>query len=669
MLFRIVLFLLGICLTVKGVTQCSTLGQYPASAFPICGTAIFNQNTVPICNEPLVPISGCGQYQGVNPFFYKFTCYKFGTLEFLITPNDLGDDYDWQIFDVTNAIRPDDIFTDPTLFVEANWSGTYGKTGAAVGNPALVVCASVPGKSNPFSKPVLLQQGHKYILLVSHYTNSQSGYSLSFGGGTAVITDTTQPAIVNANANCGGTEIGVHVSKSVLCSSLAADGSDFTLSSALAKITGVYSTNCSTGFDMDSMVLALDKPLPPGTYTVYSKRGGDGNTLLDACGNELPPGDSAQFTVEYVPPTPFDSIMPVTPCMAKELTLFFDKKIKCSSIAADGSDFIVTGPQAVTVERAKGDCNNNSTTQTITITLLKPILAGGNYQVELVEGNDGNTIIDECSQQTPAGQTVGFTTSSAVSAAFNVQVKLGCTQDTVQLYHDGANGVTKWDWLFDDGVAYNTQNVTRLFSNYGDKSVSLQVSNGTCSDSATQTFTLNNQLKARFSSPPQLCPEDKAVFTDSSIGKVTAWAWNFGNGAVSGLQNPPPQQYPFSSGDKYYAVKLIVSDSAGCLDTALYNLKVLYTCYIAVPTAFTPNGDGINDYLYPLSAYKAKNLEFRIFNRWGQQLFETKDWTNRWDGTFKGSLQPAGVYVWFLNYTNIDTNQKYSLKGTSVLIR
>jgi gliding motility-associated-like protein len=98
-------------------------------------------------------------------------------------------------------------------------------------------------------------------------------------------------------------------------------------------------------------------------------------------------------------------------------------------------------------------------------------------------------------------------------------------------------------------------------------------------------------------------------------------------------------------------------------------IKVFYNCYIAVPSAFTPNGDGLNDYLYPLNAYKADNLEFRVFNRWGQLVFETKDGTKKWDGTINGNPQPAGVYVWMLHYTNRDTGQIFSLKGTTVLLR
>src|SRR5580700_7526233 len=80
---------------------CTTIGQTPSSAFPVCGTNIFSQETVPQCVNSSVPASDCGSYPDVNPFYYQFTCFKSGTLGLLITPNDLNDDYDWELFDIT----------------------------------------------------------------------------------------------------------------------------------------------------------------------------------------------------------------------------------------------------------------------------------------------------------------------------------------------------------------------------------------------------------------------------------------------------------------------------------------------------------------------------------------------------------------------------------------
>ena len=155
----------------------------------------------------------------------------------------------------------------------------------------------------------------------------------------------------------------------------------------------------------------------------------------------------------------------------------------------------------------------------------------------------------------------------------------------------------------------------------------LTCSNGVCSDSASADILLDNQLTARFAMAPSttLCPEDVAVYTDSSTGKITSWYWIFGDGTTSTQQNPPPKKYSsvVERDGRYYPVALIVKNDINCFDTAAIRIQVLYNCYITVPTGFTPNGDGINDYLYPLNAYKADNLEFRVYNRYGQMVFET----------------------------------------------
>lgn len=656
------------------------LGQTPATAFPVCGSSVFHQDTVPVCYNHDILVVGCtgdgAVYQDQNPYWYKFTCFKSGTLVFNIVPRNPGDDYDWEIFDVTgrdpSVVYSNNVNTINAIFVACNWSGNTGKTGTTTGAANLSECATIP-QSNPnpptYSKAPNLIKGHNYLLMISHFSgDNQSGYDLSFGGGTASITDTVPPRLQSAVANCAGTKIGVKLNKKMQCSSLAADGSDFVLSPQLATVTAVNGNSCAAGFDMDSVVLTLSNALPDGNYTLKAKVGNDETTLLDICLNQVPVGDSVTFSVSADKPVPFDSLTAVG-CAPDTLQFVFQKAIKCSSIAADGSDFVISGTHPVAIQKAFANCDADGFASTIYVKLTSPIYQAGNYQVTLVTGSDGNTLIDECNLETPAGETLRFTTADTVSAAFNSQLLLGCKNDTIALAHNGNNGVNNWLWVFDDNATYTTQNVTRIYADYGNKSVTLRVSNGTCSDSAATAFVLDNQLKAMFNGPSILCPDDKAIFVDSSIGKITSWNWYFGNGSTSTIENPPAQQYPFSTRTKYYPVRLIVQNSLPCYDTTYHELQILYNCYIAVPTAFTPNGDGVNDYLYPLNAYKAKELEFRVYNRWGQQVFETKDWTNKWDGTINGVPQASGVYAWYLSYTNTDTGQKYFLKGTTVLIR
>jgi len=89
-------------------------------------------------------------------------------------------------------------------------------------------------------------------------------------------------------------------------------------------------------------------------------------------------------------------------------------------------------------------------------------------------------------------------------------------------------------------------------------------------------------------------------------------------------------------------------------------------CGLFFPTAFSPNNDGVNDVFRPV-ARQADNLQWRIYNRFGQLLFEVNAASKSWDGRVNGQLQPAGVYVWLCTYTR--NGKTVAKKGSFVLIR
>ena len=673
-LVYVILLLIFFSEYVYAQNGCTTLGQTPSTAFPVCGVDTFHQDIVPNCGGKSIPTK-CTDgvpLSDINPFWYKFTCYQSGTLAFIIDPIDQSDDYDWQLFDVTGH-APNDVYTDPSLFVACNWSGRTGTTGASVNGSGLINCA---GTAYPtFSSTPTIMQGHDYLLLLSHFTTfkpGDAGYSLSFGGGTAVITDTAEPRTLRALPRCDGSTLVLTLNKRMKCASLAADGSDFTIEPGNPAIQSVAGVGCSSSFDLDSVIIAMQAPLPPGNYVLKMKNGIDGNTLLDNCSRPVPVGDSVPFTVYAIQPTPMDSIAPI-PCAPDMVQLVFRNPIKCSTIDADGSDFAVTGSLPVNVIGASGANCVNGLSNIINVQLDRKLETAGNFQIALQIGNDGNSIIDECSQETPPNAVLNFSTADTVNADFSYTVGLGCVYDTITYSHDGRNGVNDWLWQFDVNGTGTLQSSYFLFTDYGTKNIKLTVTNGVCTDSSSVDILLDNELKAAFTITPslELCPEDAALFTDTSIGKIQTWYWSFGDGTTSTIKNPPPKNYPPAPtrAGRYYPVSLIVKNDINCFDTSYTTLKVLYSCYIAVPTGFTPNGDGLNDYLYPVNAYKADNLIFRIYNRMGQLIFETKDTSKKWDGTINSYPQPSGTYVWTLEYTDRDTGNHYSQKGTTVLIR
>jgi gliding motility-associated-like protein len=644
---------------------CTTPGQTPSSAFPVCGTGVFSQTNVPICGGRSLPSPKCpgDPLADKNPFWYKFTCFQAGSLGFVITPANLGDDYDWELYDVT-GLNPDDVFTNGNIVVSSNWSGESGKTGASPAGTQPFVCA---GFGKPlFSSMVNLQVGHNYILLISHFTNSQSGYSLSFGGGTAVITDSTPPAMKTAEANCGGDVIRVKLNKKIKCKSISANGSEFVISPSGAVVTNATGINCSAQFDTDSLQLQLSQFLAPGNYTLQIKNGNDGNTLLDYCDNAIAQNAQVPFTILPKAPTPLDSIAPLT-CAPNQLHLIFRKPILCSSIAANGSDFTINGTYPASVSAAAGACNGTSTKEII-VTLGSQLQQAGTFNLVLKKGSDGNTIVDECGEETPVGASISFSVKDTVNADFSYTIDYGCKADTVQYSHAGGNGVNSWQWNMDEGFTSTQQNPVALYKVFNEKNVSLVVSNGYCSDSVTHKVMLINFLKADFSVYEDNCPNEPTQFTSTAQGIILNHSWLFGDGGTAQVASPI-HVFTVPQRETSYNVKYTVTDTFGCQSTASKTIKIYTSCYLAVPNAFTPNGDNLNDVFHPLNAIKAEQFDFKIYNRWGQMIFSSNNWKIGWDGKINGVPQGTGTYLYMLRYVHRETKKMNEERGTFILIR
>ena len=102
-------------------------------------------------------------------------------------------------------------------------------------------------------------------------------------------------------------------------------------------------------------------------------------------------------------------------------------------------------------------------------------------------------------------------------------------------------------------------------------------------------------------------------------------------------------------------------------------ITVIKPRFVLVPTAFTPNEDKVNDFLAVHGKNGTKIIMFRIFDRWGELLFEAQNFnindTNyAWDGNFKGQPMTSGVYVWYIEVQYID-GAKEILKGHTTLVR
>jgi gliding motility-associated-like protein len=148
-------------------------------------------------------------------------------------------------------------------------------------------------------------------------------------------------------------------------------------------------------------------------------------------------------------------------------------------------------------------------------------------------------------------------------------------------------------------------------------------------------------------------------------------------GSVFKITVPGYKNYLWNTGDVLNTISinslgtfnLTVTDDNNCIGKDTIVLQRNPNCIpISIPNAFTPNNDGANDVFKPTISQEISDYSFIIFNRYGQKVFETKNYVFGWDGTFKGVPQPRNSYVYLISFKNVNGTFLQN-KGTVTLIR
>ena len=114
---------------------------------------------------------------------------------------------------------------------------------------------------------------------------------------------------------------------------------------------------------------------------------------------------------------------------------------------------------------------------------------------------------------------------------------------------------------------------------------------------------------------------------------------------------------------------LFVTDSLGCFESSQVFYVIVDEKYsIDVAEGFTPNGDGFNDIIYPDGWGLKEILEFKVFNRWGEIVFESTPSQLGWDGYYKGELQNQETYLWFVKAISV-SGEEITKEGFFTLFR
>lgn len=270
--------------------------------------------------------------------------------------------------------------------------------------------------------------------------------------------------------------------------------------------------------------------------------------------------------------------------------------------------------------------------------------SAGIYQVSLIL-----TDTTYCNSPDTAVQTVRL--SPIVKAKFTTPAT-GCVPYTTVFTNMSIGGLS-FQWNFGDGSAPSTDvSPSHLYSSTGTYIISMiAFDSTTCNgvDTTSDTITVFGAPTAGFTfSPTEPVQNTATVFTNTSSG-ATGYLWNFGDGSTDTTVDPS-HIFPKTGS---FTVCLDAINQAGCLDSVCQPVSAIIIPLFDVPNAFSPNGDGIND-IFKAQGFGISKFDMRIYNRWGQMVFESNNIDLGWDGKFKGAPQPVDVYAYVVNLTFSD---------------
>lgn len=239
--------------------------------------------------------------------------------------------------------------------------------------------------------------------------------------------------------------------------------------------------------------------------------------------------------------------------------------------------------------------------------------------------------------------------------------------NTIAFINSSALCPTAFNWNFGDPAsgAANTsllKDPVHAFSSPGDYVITLTVSG-----SGNAPSTTTNTVTVLGSTTSVITPADCITNNGgSAMVNVTG-----GSGPYSFFWNTTPVQTTATATNLPVGDNMVIVNAPGaCADTAVVTIPLDLSCIgIYFPTAFTPNGDGLNDSFGPLGSLSSlSKYSLSIYNRWGQRVFTTTNPFQKWDGIFREKMNNSNNFVWYAEY-ELPGQGKVIRKGSITLIR
>ena len=285
----------------------------------------------------------------------------------------------------------------------------------------------------------------------------------------------------------------------------------------------------------------------------------------------------------------------------------------------------------------------------------------GTYTITLTVTNDVG----------PDTETFTLTVIECIppTAIFTLSDSVICLGECITLTDQSLEEPTSWVWAFDGALSPNTtteQNPVICPTELGTFDIELTVTNPFGQDVISHPITVNvvPVVSAGYDTTIEM---NTAVQLGAAVSPGGgAFTWSFNDGDNDDIDCPTCDStlaYPVFT--ETYQVVYVTEEGCSATDEVL--VTVLFEDFINVPNGFSPNGDNNNEILF-VKGEGVIDMQFVIYNRYGQKVFESYDQNIGWDGYLNGKPENPGVFVWYLDYTLVDGSRN-SKKGNVTLIK
>lgn len=434
-------------------------------------------------------------------------------------------------------------------------------------------------------------------------------------------------------------------------------------------VTTVYNATYTwNGCSASDTVTLTVNPTP--TVSVNSETICNGDTTLLTATPDLPGGSflwSNNQTTQSInvnpglPGTTYSVVYTLTGCTAQAAGTVTVNPVPVLSIAPLTMCYGETGTLTAVPNLPGGTflwTPTNATTNVITVAPLASTTYQAQYTLNNCVSNTANGIV---------------TIKPLPVMDFSLDTTWGCIPLNVTMSIDAPNPATTYQWISTNNFSGSGPSIQNLYTAGGCYSIFVVGTLNGCVDSASMLGAVCTEgyPTAEFSSSVAVFTESSqsVEFTNTSIGGVS-YVWDFGDGEFSSEYSPTHMFIGTQSG---YEVTLTVSTAFGCSDSTSIAIGAQVGGLFYIPNAFTPDGDPYNPTFKPLFpvGFDPYNYNMKIYNRWGEVVFETNNLDVGWDGSYglEGRDVQPGVYTYHIHIKMPDIDKVMVFTGHVSVVR